>query len=107
MFILRDKQIAPELKAKLEGIAAKNARMTDLQRQIASQNKALEAIDKDQSRLRENMKVLDKTSALYQTYATKLGAQEERIAKIDAEIERLQAALMAAQNELNDAIEKL
>ena len=104
---LRDKQIAPELKAKLEVIAAKKARTSELQRQIAAQNDALEAIDKDQSRLRENMKVLDKTSALYQTYAQKLGAQEERIVKIDAEIERLQSALTVAQNELNDAIEKL
>ena len=103
---LRDKQISPELKAKLEVIAAKKARVADVQRQIVAQNKALEAIDKDQARLRENMKVLDKTSALYQTYATKLGAQEERIVAIDAEIERLQSALTAAQNELNDAIAK-
>ncbi len=104
---LRDKQIAPELKAKLEIVAAKRARVAELQRQIAAQNQALEAIDKDQARLRENMKVLDKTSALYQTYAQKLGAQEERIAKIDAEIERLQNALTTAQKELNDAIAKL
>ena len=101
---LRDKQIAPELKIKLETIAAKRARVADLQRQIAAQNKALEAIDKDQSRLRENMKVLDKTSALYQTYAKKLGAQEEKIAAIDAEIERLQTAQKTAQSELDDAI---
>ena len=53
------------------------------------------------------MKVLDKTRALYQTYAQKLGAQEERIAKIDAEIERLQAALKAAQSALQTTIERL
>ena len=104
---LRDKQIAPELKAKLEIIAARKARVAELQRQIAAQNKALEAIDKDQARLRENMKVLDKTSALYQTYAKKLGDQEERIAGIDAEIERLQQALNAAQNEFNQAVARL
>lgn len=104
---LRDKQIAPELKAKLEIIAAKKARVAELQRQIAAQNSALQAIDKDQARLRENMKVLDKTSALYQTYAKKLGAQEEKIIAIDAEIERLQKALSVAQSELNETIERL
>ena len=104
---LRDAKIAPELKAKLEQIAARRARVQELQRQIEAQQKALKAIDTDQARLRENMKVLDKTSALYQTYASKLGAQEERIIKIDAEIERLQAAQKAAQNELDEAIERL
>ena len=81
--------------------------MGDLASQIAAQQSALEAIDKDQSRLRENMKVPDKTSVLYQTYAQKLGAQEERIAKIDAEIERLQAAFKAAQSALQTTVERL
>ena len=104
---LRDKQISPELKAKLEEIAARKARVGDVARQIAAQNKTLKAINDDQARLRENMKVLDKTSALYQSYATKLGAQEEKIVAIDAEIERLQLALATAQRELEDAIAKL
>lgn len=50
------------------------------------------------------MKVLDRNSALYQTYAKKLGAQEEKIAAIDAEIERLQAAQKTAQSALNAAV---
>ena len=104
---LRDAQIAPELKAKLEIIAAKRVRVQGLEAQINAQNNALKAIDTDQARLRENMKVLDKTSALYQTYAKKLGAQEERIIVIDAEIERLQAAQKTAQSELDAAIERL
>lgn len=101
---LRDKQISPELKAKLDVVSKAKARVADLQRQIDAQNKALKAIGEDQARLRENMKVLDKTSALYQTYATKLGAQEDKIIAIDSEIERLQAAQKTAQTELNAAI---
>ncbi len=101
---LRDKQISPELKAKLEVVANAKARVTDLQRQIDAQNKVLKAIGEDQARLRENMKVLDKTSALYQTYAKKLGVQEDKIIAIDTEIDRLQAAQKTAQNELNAAI---
>ena len=104
---LRDKQIAPELKAKLEVVAQAKARVRDLQGQINAQNKALKDIADDQSRLRENMKVLDKTSALYQTYAKKLGAQENKIVAIDAEIERLQAAQKAAQNALDTAVAAL
>ena len=101
---LRDKQISPELKAKLDVVSKAKARVADLQRQIDAQNIALKAIGDDQARLRENMKVLDKTSALYQTYAKKLGAQEDKIIAIDAEIERLQAAQKTAQSELNAAI---
>ena len=101
---LRDTKIAPELKAKLEVVASAKARVRDLQGQIAAQNQALKDIAEDQSRLRENMKVLDRNSALYQTYAKKLGAQEEKIAAIDAEIERLQSAQKVAQSALNTAI---
>ena len=104
---LRDAKIAPELKTKLEIVAAKRARVAELERQIAAQNKALEAIAQDQARLRENMKVLDKASALYATYAKKLAAQEERIVAIDAEIERLQAAQKTAQSELDAAVKRL
>ena len=102
---LRDKQIAPELKAKLDGVAKARARVQELQRQIEAQKAALKAIGDDQSRLRENMKVLDKTSALYQTYAKKLGAQEDKIVAIDAEIDRLQNAQKIAQTSLDAAIE--
>ena len=101
---LNQKQISPELKAKLEIVAAAKARVQSLQRQIDAQKVALKAIAEDQSRLRENMKVLDKTSALYQTYAKKLAAQEEKIGAIDAEIDRLQAAQKVAQNEFDAAI---
>ena len=104
---LRDNQIAPELKAKLDAVATATARVQDLQRQIDAQNLALKAIGEDQARLRENMKVLDKTSALYQTYAKKLGAQEDKIIAIDAEIERLQAAQKTAQIVLNKTIAAL
>ncbi len=101
---LRDTKISPELKAKLAVVANAKARVRDLQSQIAAQNQALKDIAEDQSRLRENMKVLDKNSALYQTYAKKLGAQEEKIAAIDAEIERLQAAQKTAQTALDAAV---
>ena len=87
---LRDAKIAPELKARLEKVAAAKVRVRNIQDQINAQKQALKDIADDQSRLRENMKVLDHNSALYATYAKKLGAQEERIAKIDAEIDRLQ-----------------
>ena len=105
MCICGDKQIAPELKAKLDGVAKARARVQELQRQIEAQKAALKAIGDDQSRLRENMKVLDKTSALYQTYAKKLGAQEDKIVAIDAEIDRLQNAQKTAQTSLDAAIE--
>ena len=101
---LRDSKISPALKAQLEVVAAARARVQDLQSQIDAQNVALKAIGDDQARLRENMKVLDKESKLYQTYAAKLGAQEDRIIKIEAEIDRLQAAQKAAQSALDAAI---
>ena len=101
---LRDSQIAPALKAKLETVAAARARVQLLAGQIKSQGDALKAIADDQSRLRENMKVLDKDSKLYQTYAAKLGAQEDRIVAIDAEIDRLQAAQKVAQSALDAAV---
>jgi len=103
-YYLSQKVISPELKAKLSIVSAKKAKISSLTNQIAAQNTVLKAISVDQARLRENMKVLDKSSKLYQSYESKLGAQEERIVKIDAEIDRLNAAKVVAQAEFQAAI---
>jgi len=104
-YYLAQKVISPELKAKLGVVAAKKAKINDIQTQITAQNTAMKAISEDQARLRENMRVLDKSSKLYQSYEAKLGAQEEKVVKIDAEIDRLNAAKVAAQAEFQAAID--
>jgi hypothetical protein len=106
-YYLAQKVISPELKAKLSVVAAKKARITEIQNQIAAQNAAMKTISEDQTRLRENMRVLDKSSKLYQSYEAKLGTQEDKIVKIDAEINRLNAAKVAAQAEFQKAIETI
>ncbi len=100
-------KIAPDLKAKLLNIIALKRKVNDITSQRVAQEKALQAISDGQTRIRENMKALDKTSPLYKSYEAKLGAQETQIDKIQGEIDRLQAAETSARQAVEDAITAL
>ncbi len=100
-------KIAPDLKAKLLNIIALKKKANDLASLRAAQEKSLKDISDGQTRIRENMKALDKTSPLYKSYEAKLGAQETQIDKIQAEIERLRAAETTARQAVEDAIAAL
>ncbi|BCM91513.1 hypothetical protein IAD21_03388 [Abditibacteriota bacterium] len=100
-------KIAPELKAKLLNIIALKKKANDLVSQRMAQEKALKDISDGQTRIRENMKALDRTSPLYKSYEAKLQAQETQIDKIEAEIDRLRTAETAARQAVENAIAAL
>jgi hypothetical protein len=88
------------------------ARRQDLVNQAQRRTQDLEteraAIGTDQTRIRENMKTVDKASDLYGRYVKKLGEQESRLEQISSqhdqaqqEMERLRAELEAYLRGLN------
>ncbi|BCM91512.1 hypothetical protein IAD21_03387 [Abditibacteriota bacterium] len=97
-------KIAPDLKAKLLNIIALKKKANDLTIQRAAQENSLKDISDGQTRIRENMKALDRTSPLYKSYEAKLQTQETQIDKIEAEIDRLQTAETTARQAVEDAI---
>ena len=61
------------------------------QREIAEQQRQLQAITEDQARLRANLREVPQSSPLHKRYLDKLGKQEDEVEKYRAEVKKLQA----------------
>jgi predicted nucleic acid-binding Zn-ribbon protein len=75
-----------------------------LEDQVKSRQTAVDSINKDQARIRENMKALKGTAeekALLQRYTGELNSQEDRLAALRRELEDLRAKRNIAGAELD------
>lgn len=106
-FYASQTKISPVLKAQLLNIIALKKKANDIAGQRTAQEKALDSIVQDQTRIRENLKALDRTSPLYKSYEAKLQSQETQIDKVQGEIDRLRVAENAAKQAVSDAIAAL
>ena len=78
-----------------------------MEQEIKSRQQETELIDKDQARLRENMKALrgsPEEKALLQRYTRELDAQEDRLAGLRKEISDLKAKHAQLQAELDTMV---
>jgi hypothetical protein len=87
-FISRSTQ--PGIKEKLSEAIALKSKWTDTQRAIERERDALATLDKNQARLRENLKILEKTSDLYKTSMKRFERQENEIEERQARVNQLQ-----------------
>lgn len=78
-----------------------------IERQLQVVQKERDGIFEDQRRIRDNMGRIERNSNLYQTYMTKLAAQETRLEAIEQEEQRLTAARDAAQGRLSEFLNGL
>ena len=79
----------------------------NMEQEIKSLQQETELIDKDQARLRENMKALrgsPEEKALLQRYTGELNAQEDRLAALRKEISGLKAKRARLQAELDTMV---
>ncbi len=88
---------ASSLRAEVEGV----------ERAIAAANQRLEEITKDQSRIRDNMYRVGKTSELWARYAAKLAQQEDEIETILEERDTLDQSLHTAREALGEYVRNL
>jgi hypothetical protein len=72
------------------------------QREIAEQQRQLQAITEDQTRLRANLREVPQSSPLHKRYLDKLGKQEDEVEKYRAEIKKLQGEEHARRKALDD-----
>ena len=75
--------------------------------EINSLTNRINRIERDQNRIRENMKVLDKESDLFRQYASELTVQEAELQDIRTQIENKQTGLQTADKALRDYISSL
>jgi hypothetical protein len=72
------------------------------QREIGEQQRQLQAITEDQTRLRANLREVPQTPPLHKRYLDKLGKQEDEVEKYRAEVQKLQGQEHARKKALDD-----
>jgi hypothetical protein len=100
-------EITPAMKRAFNKIAELKQDVESFRVEINNLSSRLSRIERDQSRVRENMKVLDKESDLFRQYAASFASQEEELNKLNFDITSKQAAITAAEKSLRDYIASL
>ncbi len=107
---IRQKDINPAIEKLLRPLAAKKAGINSLQRQIQRLDAEQAEIFKDQKRVRDNLNRMRSTpdeARLRQRYIRQLETQEDRLAVIRTERDRLKAAVEKARDELAGMLDKI
>jgi len=106
----RQKTITPEMEKVFREVLAKKANISSLEDQSSQREQELDEIDKDQSRLRENMKALKgspEEKELLRRYTGQLNTEEDRLAILHKEIAELKTRQDKAQDELDQMLQKI
>jgi DNA repair exonuclease SbcCD ATPase subunit len=107
---VHDGAVKPELEAELRQVLAKKLAVFNVDQDLKSVRQEMESIDKDQSRLRENMKALKgspEERALLQRYTKQLDGQEDRLATLRGLAADLKTKHNQLQSELDAMVMKL
>jgi hypothetical protein len=96
---LASKAVAADVKAALEKNLALQARITETKKQLAEAEKQLKALSDDQSRLRENLRIIPQTSDPYKRFLDKFVTQESEIDGLQREVRQSTATLQAQERE--------
>ena len=100
-------EISSAMKRAFTRIADLRQDVENIRVEINGLNSRLGRIERDQSRVRENMKVLDKESDLFRQYSASFASQEEEIRQLNSDISAKQAEITAAERKLRDYIYSL
>jgi hypothetical protein len=98
------------LRGALQPLTEKRAQIAVLDRRISTLTGQIAEIERDQQRVRENMKALRGTSeekALTQRYTRQLGEQEDRLIALRADLAKTSAERDGRLRELSDLAAKL
>ncbi len=100
-------RISLEMKNALRRIAELKSESENIRTQINSLNSNINRIIRDQSRIRENMKVLDKESDLFIKYSGQLDSQEKELSQLNEQLSGKQTELLNAEKALKDYVAAL
>lgn len=100
-------QLDADARKTFETLAAKRREMEAIDIKINDLDQRRNQVFNDQERIRENLQSLTEKSEVKQKYLNKLNEQEDKIAGIDAEKEKLAAERILKQQELAELIAKI
>jgi septal ring factor EnvC (AmiA/AmiB activator) len=72
------------------------------QREVGEQQRQLQAVAEDQTRLRANLREVPQTSPLHKRYLDKLNKQEDEVERYRSEVKRLQGQEHARKKALDE-----
>jgi hypothetical protein len=101
-------QITPALQEVFHRVLEQKNLVDNLEAQLNQRQQELGAINKDQARLRENMKALKgspEEKALLQRYTHQLDSQEDRLGTLHKEIADLQDKQVQAKEQLDQMVQ--
>ena len=102
--LARQKRLTPALEAAFRKILDEKSAIAALDAQLRARQREVETISEDQGRIRENMKALRggaEEKELLNRYVRELGAQEDHLAALSAQISGLKGKRDAAADRLN------
>lgn len=108
--IVADNHITPALKDALRRIVQKKNEIAALETQAGAKQKEMDAIEKDQTRLRENMKVLKGSAeerSLTQRYTRELDSQEDKLAGLRKEKEGLESRQEKLEGDFSAMVQQM
>lgn len=106
-FYLENVELTAADREALEAILALQRRMGELDRQVVSLESQVNEVFRDQSRIRDNMSALERSSALYRRYLADLEAQENLLTELREAIADRREERATAQRELDELVARL
>jgi len=103
----KDGKVSAKVLDTMKEVGKRQAQINDSQRQIADLDKQTAEISTDQTRIRQNMAGIDKSSQLYTRYMAKLTDQETKLEDLTDRKAKAQAELLRLQNDLNEYLRTL
>lgn len=97
----------PAVKAALLQIVRQRQAIADTQAKINDLNARIQDIGNGQTRIRDNMKALDHSSALYKRYVGELNTQETTLETLQSQQDALQTQLAQQKDTLNTYVAHL
>jgi len=99
--------LSVEMKTAFHEISALLKHIDGIRTDISTKNNRISRLERDQNRVRENMKVLESESDLYNQYADQLSEQEKEIQELNRDITVEQENLTSADARLREYIRNL
>ena len=108
--ITQQKQLTPAMQDVFRRVLAEKNLVSGLENQTKARQTEIDAINKDQARIRENMKALKGSAeekALLQRYTKQLDSQEDRLNILNKEISDLQQKQAQEQQKLEKMVQQI
>jgi hypothetical protein len=108
--LVSEKTITPQIEQALRKIIVQKSELAGFDRQIQQRQIHISEIDRDQQRLRENMKALKgspEEKALLQRYTHELNDQEDKLQAVRTEITTLQQQREKSREQLDSMLQGL